>query len=67
MKAVLHLRIWLIDAVEPEGGIWCHGKIDDNGYFHQDGFNYNLKEDQLCHINEFNNEKIEIIWQASNN
>lgn len=64
MKAGSHLRIWLIDAVEPEGGFWCYGKIDENGYFHQDGFNYHGKEDQLCHINEFNNEKIELLWQA---
>lgn len=62
-----HVRIWLEDSVEPEGGFWCYGILDDDLNFRQDGFNYHGKEDQLCNINEFNDCKIEKIWQASNN
>jgi hypothetical protein len=67
MRPGTMIRIWLIDEVEPEGGFWCYGKIDDNGYFRQDNFNYYGKEDQLCHIDEFKNEKIEVLWQQLKN
>jgi hypothetical protein len=66
-EAFDHIRIWLEDSVEPEGGFWCYGVLDENLNFRQDNFNYHGKEDQLCHISEFNDCKIERIWQVSSN
>ena len=63
-EAFNHVCIWLEDSVEPEGGFWCYGILDDDLNFRQDSFNYHGKEDQLCNINEFNDCKIEKIWQA---
>jgi hypothetical protein len=62
-----HLRIWLEDSVEPEGGFWCYGVLDENLNFREWNFNYDGKEDQLCHINEFNEYKIEFIWRVLSN
>lgn len=49
----MKVRIWLIDSVEPEGGFWCYGIVDTNGYFREDGFDYTAKEDQLILFQEF--------------
>jgi hypothetical protein len=59
----MKVRIWLEDSVEPEGGFWNYGTVDENGYFRQDGFDYTGKEDELILFQEFidDNYKIEIL------
>ena len=53
------LRIWLEDKMEPEGGTWCYGKIEEikiiKKIFVQDGF----KLDPENEIEDFKGYKIE--------
>ena len=53
------IRIWLEDSVEPNGGTWCYGKIEEikivYKIFVQDGFPL----DPESTIDTFNNYKIE--------
>lgn len=35
MKYTKYYRMWLVDTVEPEGGIWCYMGMDERGYLHQ--------------------------------
>jgi len=55
------IRIWLEDNLEPEGGFWCYGKIEEvkiiKKIFVEDGFPFDIEND----IEEFNNYKIEKI------
>ena len=45
MKANDNVRIWIEDSVEPEGGFWSYGFIDEVGMFRQNDFDYTGKED----------------------
>jgi len=47
MKTGTKLRIWLEDLVQPEGGIWCYGEVDDDGMFRENNFDHTDKEDDL--------------------
>jgi hypothetical protein len=53
------IRIWLEDNMEPEGGTWCYGKIEEikiiKKIFVQDGF----KLDPENEIEDFVGYKIE--------
>lgn len=53
------IRIWLEDLVEPNGGSWCYGKIEEikivYKIFVQEGFPLDLENT----IDTFNNYKIE--------
>lgn len=52
----MKVKIWLEDSVEPQGGFWCHGIIDKNGFFRENKFDYTGKEDQLILFQEFIND-----------
>ena len=47
------LRIWLEDSVEPEGGFWDYGFIDEVGMFRQNDFDYTGKEDELDLVEQY--------------
>ncbi len=53
------IRIWLEDSMEPEGGTWCYGKIEEikiiKKIFVQDGFKLNPENE----IEDFKGYKIE--------
>lgn len=53
------IRIWLEDKMEPEGGTWCYGKIEEikivKQIFVQDGFQLDPKNE----IEDFKRYKIE--------
>jgi hypothetical protein len=55
------IRIWLEDSVEPEGGTWCYGKIEEikiiKKIFVADGFPLDPENE----IQDFNGYKIEKI------
>jgi hypothetical protein len=55
------LRIWLKDNMEPEGGFWCYGTIEEvkliKKIFVQDGFPLDIENE----IETFNSYKIEKI------
>jgi len=45
MKYTRYFRIWLEDAVEPEGGTWCYMGMDEKGYLRQLNFAYQENEE----------------------
>ena len=49
----MKVRMWFEDCVEPLGGLWVYGTVDENGYFREDGFDYTGKEDILSLFQEF--------------
>ena len=53
MKANDKVRIWLEDSVEPEGGFWNYGFIDEVGMFRQNDFDYTGNEDELYLVEQY--------------
>jgi hypothetical protein len=53
MKANDNVRIWIEDSVEPEGGFWSYGFIDEVGMFRQNDFDYTGKEDELDLVEQY--------------
>lgn len=53
------IRIWLPDTIEPDGGSWCYGRIEEikiiKKIFVQDGWPLDPDNE----INDFNDYKIE--------
>ena len=53
------IRIWIEDSMEPEGGTWCYGKIEEikiiKKIFVQNGFPLDPEND----IEDFKGYKIE--------
>lgn len=44
MKANDNVRMWIEDSVEPEGGFWSYGFIDEVGMFRQNDFTIQEKK-----------------------
>ncbi len=44
MKYVKYYRMWLEDAVEPEGGTWCYMGADEKNFLYQLNFAYQENE-----------------------
>ena len=44
MKYTKYYRMWLEDAVEPEGGTWCYMGMDEKGFLRQLNFPYQENE-----------------------
>lgn len=39
-----NVRIWLEDTVEPNGGVWCYGIVNEKGYFVENNSKENESE-----------------------
>lgn len=53
MKANDKVRMWIEDSIEPEGGFWSYGFIDEVGMFRQNDFDYTGKEDELDLVEQY--------------
>ena len=56
-------RIWLEDKVEPNGGIWSYGWVDDENYFRE--FSKFLDEEEIDTLEQYEEwgykiEKVEL-------
>jgi hypothetical protein len=53
------IRIWLEDKMEPEGGTWCYGKIEEIKIIKKIFVQHGFKLDPENEIEDFKGYKIE--------